>query len=1286
MNTIMSSSARYARSMVFGFMTGLMLVTGGSAWALPKVASLEILGQSVDPVPAGSNTVFQFRVFRGTGTGSSGAFQGDMLVSNTLPAGVTVTFSPTSLSFSPSENVKTGQMTVAVSPSLRPTSFSICVRCEKNADTSDFAGSCGANVTVLGSNTVPVAVTDSITVNEDSGATVVDVLSNDTDADSDPLTVTSVTQPANGVSAVGGGGAHVTYTPNLDYNGPDSFTYIISDGFGGTATGTVNVTVSPVPDDPVITTWPTASAITYGQTLASSTLSGGTASVPGTFAFTDPTIAPNAGTSPQSVTFTPDDTVNYNTVVSTVNVTVNKADPTVTTWPTASSITYGQTLASSILSGGDSSVPGTFAFTDPTISPSVGTAPQSVTFTPTDTANYNTVVSTVDVTVNKADPVVTTWPTASTITYGQTLADSNLTGGDASVPGTFAFTDPTIAPNAGTAPQSVTFTPTDTANYNTVANNVNVTVNPAGGLVTAWPTATAITFGQTLASSTLAGGTASVPGTFAFTDPTIAPNAGTAPQSVTFTPDDTVNYSPEVGFVDVTVNKANPVVDTWPTASAITYGQTLASSTLTGGDATPTGSFAFTNPTTAPGVGTSAQSVTFTPDDTANYNTLVGTVDVTVNKADPVVTMWPTASAITYGQTLADSNLTGGDASVPGTFAFTDPTIAPNAGTSAQSVTFTPTDTANYNTVVSNVDVTVNKANPVVGTLPTASTITSGQSLASSTLTGGAASVPGTFAFTDPTIVPGVGTADQSVTFTPDDTANYNTVTFTVPVTVEVGDSDPVAVNDSATVNEDSGATAIDVLSNDSDPNGDTLTITAVTQPANGAVVITGGGTGLTYQPNANFNGVDTFTYTISDGNGGTATATVTVSVLTVNDAPVAVADGYEVAEDDVLEVAAPGVLGNDSDVDGDTLTAVLVSDVENGALTLNSNGSFVYVPADNFVGTDSFTYQASDGTNLSAVVTVTINVVSIRGAGDVDLYARALIGSVNWALHGHGIKADKLILRGALNPRGANLNLNGATVELTVNGVKVLDGAVLDSKGRFAGSQPLADDARFTLKARNGRYVCILNKADLRGAYDLPNLTGSGKKVLAVQLKIAGAGLEVPVVSGQLEADYATQIQKITALKFGFKKHRTLTGAFNLSRTTAVESETGHVVSTRGAMLDEGSAPIVPSGDVVLHIGDETIEIPLASFAEIKGVYTYSAELGAVPGITKFVIHNKKRMIQITTSVLDELGLPASGDGAPTSAMLPLMVEIPTEDATLVFETIIELLRKTGTSPNWKR
>ena len=574
----------------------------------------------------------------------------------------------------------------------------------------------------------------------------------------------------------------MTFTPTdtTDYN---------------TATGTVTVTVNKA--TPTVTTLPTASALTFGQTLASSTLTGGVGSVPGTFAWTTPTTAPPAGADPEGVTFTPTDTTDYNTATGTVTVTVNsKTTPTVTTLPTASAIIYGQTLAASVLTGGAGSVAGTFAWTTPTTAPGAGTPTESVTFTPTDTTDYNTATGTVTVTVSKATPTVSTLPTASAISSGQTLASSTLAGGTATyntttVPGRFAWTTPATVPPVGADVESVTFTPTDATDYNTVTATVTVTVNnKTTPTITALPTASAITFGQTLASSTLTGGAGSVAGTFAWTTPTTAPGAGTPSESVTFTPTDTTDYNTTTGTVTVTVNKATPTVTTLPTASTLSLGQTLASSTLTGGVGSVPGTFAWTTPTTAPPAGADPESVTFTPTDTTDYNTATATVTVTVNnKATPTITTLPTASAIIYGQTLAASVLTGGTGSVAGTFAWTTPTTLPGAGTPTESVTFTPTDTTDYNTATGTVTVTVSKATPTVSVLPTASAISSGQTLASSALTGGAATynttdVPGSFAWTTPATVPPAGADVEGVTFTPTDTTDYNTVTTTVTVTV----------------------------------------------------------------------------------------------------------------------------------------------------------------------------------------------------------------------------------------------------------------------------------------------------------------------------------------------------------------------------------------------------------------------------------------------------------------------------------------------------------------------
>src|SRR4030095_16639482 len=101
----------------------------------------------------------------------------------------------------------------------------------------------------------------------------------------------------------------------------------------------------------------------------------------------------------------------------------------------------------------------------------------------------------------------------------------------------------------------------------------------------------------------------------------------------------------------------------------------------------------------------------------------------------------------------------------------------------------------------------------------------------------------------------------------------------------------------------------------------------------------------FTYTPSSNYSGSDSFTYRASDGSATSGIVTVSIDVTPESDTPTAAADNYSLAEDGVLNVAAPGVLGNDSEPDGGTLNAVLVSDVSHGTLTLQADGSFVYTP-----------------------------------------------------------------------------------------------------------------------------------------------------------------------------------------------------------------------------------------------------------------------------------------------------------------------------------------------------
>jgi DNA/RNA endonuclease G (NUC1) len=236
-----------------------------------------------------------------------------------------------------------------------------------------------------------------------------------------------------------------------------------------------------------------------------------------------------------------------------------------------------------------------------------------------------------------------------------------------------------------------------------------------------------------------------------------------------------------------------------------------------------------------------------------------------------------------------------------------------------------------------------------------------------------------------------------SVTYTP--AADYNggdsftytvsdghggSATATVSVTVNAVNDNPTAANDSATVAEDSGANTVNVLTNDADVDGDTLSVSAITQGAHGSVVNNGGS--VSYTPNPNYNGSDSFGYTVSDGHGGTATATVTVNVTAVNDNPTATADSATTDEDTPVSV---DVVFNDNDIDGDTLSLESVDGATHGSVVID-NGKAVFTPAANYNGPASFTYVVSDGNGGTAngSVSVTVNPVNDNPVAGADAAA----------------------------------------------------------------------------------------------------------------------------------------------------------------------------------------------------------------------------------------------------------------------------------------------------------
>ncbi len=398
-------------------------------------------------------------------------------------------------------------------------------------------------------------------------------------------------------------------------------------------------------------------------------------------------------------------------------------------------------------------------------------------------------------------------------------------------------------------------------------------------------------------------------------------------------------------------------------------------------------------------------SFTYTVSD-GRGGTAVGTVNVTVTGVNDSPVANADAQSIDE-DTAADINVLGNDLDADNdTLTVSAVTQPANGGTVTLQggvVRFTPT--ANFNgsatfrytvsdgnggSAVGNVTVTVRPVNdvPVANALSisvdqdtTLNGAVTGSDVDGQALTFAVVSGPsngaltlnanGTFSYQ-----PTAGFAgNDSFTFTASDGATTSPPA-TVSITVNSTNARPVANADAITVVEDSGATTVNVLGNDSDADGDTLSVAAVTQGSNGTVTLVGGV--VSYTPNADFAGADTFSYTVADGNGGSAVGTVTVTVTAVQDAPVATDDSVSVVEDSGS--TAIDVLANDIDVDGDTLVVSAVTQPSQGTVTL-TNGVVSFAPAANQTGTATFTVTISDGNGGSATSTVTVTITAVNDA-----------------------------------------------------------------------------------------------------------------------------------------------------------------------------------------------------------------------------------------------------------------------------------------------------------------
>jgi len=252
-----------------------------------------------------------------------------------------------------------------------------------------------------------------------------------------------------------------------------------------------------------------------------------------------------------------------------------------------------------------------------------------------------------------------------------------------------------------------------------------------------------------------------------------------------------------------------------------------------------------------------------------------------------------------------------------------------------------------------------------------------------------------------------------------------NSNTATVAITVNPINDAPVANNDSEITSEDTPV-VVDVLANDNDLDGDTLSVQSATDGVNGGTVVNNVSS-VTYTPALGYFGPDSFTYTVSDGQGGTDTANVSITVNEFNNPPVANDDADSTNEDSSVTIF---VLANDTDADtGDTLSVHSATNGSNGSV-VNNGDSVTYTPNANFNGTDVFTYTVSDGKGGADTGSVTVTVLAVNdppSAGDDSAATDEDTAVVIDVLaNDSDIDGDTLSVQSATNGANGSVVVNG--------------------------------------------------------------------------------------------------------------------------------------------------------------------------------------------------------------------------------------------------------------------
>jgi hypothetical protein len=859
-----------------------------------------------------------------------------------------------------------GKVTTATATGLNPGDTYHFVVVAYNTAGQTSPPSAQVSYTVPGTpNTAPTATAGSLTVLEDGQATL--TLSG-SDPEGDFLSFSVVTGPTKGTLT--GTPPNLTYKPNANANGSDSFTFRSNDGFLNSANATFSIAITPVNDVPVATprTITTNEDTSVAATLSGTDVDGNPLSytvmsnpTKGTLTGTPPnlTYVPNANANgSDSFTFrVSDGTANSANATVTINITpVN--DAPVASGRTAS--TNEDTAVLITLSASDvENSPLTYAIVGQPANGTLSGTPPSVTYTPK--ANFNgsdsftfrandgtanSANATVNITVTAVnDPPVANALSVSTVREtavaiklaGSDVDNNPLTFAVVTQPanGTLSGTPPNLSylPKAGyTGGDSFTYRANDgTANSANATVTLNVTASANRAPVannrtasTAEDTAVAITLTATDADSN--------PLTYAIVGQPANGTLSGNPPSVTYTPKANFNGSDSFTFRanDGTANSANATVSITvtavndpPVANALTVStprETAIAIKLTGSDVD-------NNPLT--------------------FAVVTPPANGTLSGTPPNLSYLPKAG------------YTGGDS-------FTYRANDGTANSANATVTLNVTVPSNQAPVAVSKSVAVMKGKSVPITL--SATDAEGSPLTYSIINP-PASEAGVLTGTPPKVSfkPATGfTGNASFAYRAND-GSLNSAPAWVSIRVKAGNVKPVATGKSVTVNWNR-ATVIPLTGTDAD--SDPLTFTVVKQPVNGT--LSGTPPNVSYTPNTGFRGKDSFTFTANDGLVGSAAAIVDITVVNPNNrAPVAVARNLSgpVKAPVTVTLAA-------TDADADPITYRVVTRPVGGKL-LGKAPNLIFRPGKKFTGVASFTYVANDGAVDSAPATVTITITA---------------------------------------------------------------------------------------------------------------------------------------------------------------------------------------------------------------------------------------------------------------------------------------------------------------------